>query len=52
MVDANKKPWLIEVNTCPGMTERSLVPQAAKYIGIDFDALVLKIANSALDFKA
>ncbi|WP_311066005.1 D-alanine--D-alanine ligase [Halomonas sp. DWK9] len=52
MVDADKKPWLIEVNTCPGMTERSLVPQAAKYIGIDFDELVLKIANSALDFKA
>ncbi|MBK2126129.1 D-alanine--D-alanine ligase [Fangia hongkongensis] len=39
---------LIELNTVPGMTNLSLVPQAAKAIGWDFDALVLKILESAL----
>lgn len=48
MVDSKEKPWLIEVNTCPGMTERSLVPQAAKEIGVGFDQLVLSILETAI----
>ncbi|MCP1314269.1 MULTISPECIES: D-alanine--D-alanine ligase [unclassified Halomonas] len=40
--------WLIEVNTVPGMTDHSLVPQAAAHAGIDFDALVLRILNTAV----
>lgn len=48
MVDNKGKPWLIEVNTCPGMTERSLVPQAANYIGTSFDQLVLNILDTAI----
>jgi len=39
--------WLLEVNTVPGMTDHSLVPQAAAYAGIGFDELVLQILNTA-----
>ncbi len=37
------QPWLLEVNTVPGMTSHSLVPMAAKQAGINFDELVLNI---------
>lgn len=47
IIDESGLPWLIEVNTCPGMTERSLVPQAAKHAGIDFDELVVSILGTA-----
>lgn len=43
MVDEAKQPWLLEVNTSPGMTDHSLVPQAAAFAGISFDKLVLNI---------
>ncbi|MGP9639900.1 D-alanine--D-alanine ligase [Halomonas sp. AOP42-A1-14] len=48
MVDKEGTPWLIEVNTCPGLTERSLVPQAANSIGVSFDQLVLNILSSVV----
>ncbi|MFV2055604.1 MAG: D-alanine--D-alanine ligase [Thiohalomonadales bacterium] len=41
--DKDGKPWLIEVNTVPGMTDHSLVPMAAKAEGLDFGQLVTKI---------
>ncbi|WFM72634.1 D-alanine--D-alanine ligase [Halomonas sp. CKK8] len=47
MRDAEGRFWLIEVNTVPGMTDHSLVPQAAAHAGIDFDALVLRILDTA-----
>lgn len=47
MVDQQGKPWLLEVNTSPGMTDHSLVPQAAAYAGISFEQLVLKILATA-----
>lgn len=47
MVDKNNQPWLIEVNTVPGMTSHSLVPMAAKQAGLSFDDLVLKILSLA-----
>lgn len=43
MLDSNAKPWLLEANTVPGMTNHSLVPMAAKAIGMSFDDLVLSI---------
>lgn len=43
LVDKDKKPWLIEVNTIPGMTSHSLVPMAAKKAGLSFEKLVLKV---------
>lgn len=47
MVDDEGQPWLIEVNTVPGMTSHSLVPMAAKQAGISFDELVLKILETS-----
>jgi len=35
--------FLLEANTVPGMTEHSLVPMAAKVVGLDFKALLLEI---------
>ena len=45
IVGPNDTPSLLEVNTIPGMTTTSLLPDAAAAIGIDFDALVMKIAE-------
>jgi len=47
MLDGENQPWLIEVNTVPGMTDHSLVPMAAKHAGISFESLVLKILQGA-----
>jgi D-alanine-D-alanine ligase len=49
MVDENDRPWLIEINTVPGMTDHSLVPMSAKQAGVDFDALVLEILATSLE---
>ncbi len=46
-LDGRGKPWLIELNTIPGMTSHSLVPMAAAVAGIDFDELVLRILDTA-----
>ncbi len=43
MVDSAQQPWLLEVNTIPGMTDHSLVPIAAKAASLSFDELVLRI---------
>jgi len=45
----NKKIYCLEVNTLPGMTDLSLVPMAAKSIGIEFPELVNKIAFMAYE---
>jgi D-alanine-D-alanine ligase len=37
------KPYLLEINTAPGMTDHSLVPMAARQAGISFEQLVLQI---------
>jgi D-alanine-D-alanine ligase len=47
-LDDTGKPWLIEVNTVPGMTDHSLVPIAAKVAGISFEELVLRILQQTL----
>jgi D-alanine-D-alanine ligase len=47
MLDHDGQPWLIEVNTVPGMTSHSLVPMAAKQAGLSFEELVLKILSLA-----
>ncbi len=43
IVDENDQPWLIEVNTVPGMTSHSLVPMAAQQAGMSFDDLAVNI---------
>ncbi len=46
-LDDQLRPYVIEVNTVPGMTETSLLPQAAAAAGIDFPALVERILEGA-----
>jgi D-alanine-D-alanine ligase len=43
------RPYVLEVNTVPGMTETSLLPMAAAQAGIAYDDLVEQILQSALD---
>jgi len=45
ILDKNKNPYLLEINTVPGMTSHSLVPMAAKAAGMNFEQLVLKILH-------
>jgi D-alanine-D-alanine ligase len=47
MRDAGGKPWLLEVNTAPGMTGHSLVPMAARAAGLSYEDLCLKILEGA-----
>ena len=47
ILDSKNKPWIIELNTVPGMTKNSLVPMAAKQVNISFDELVLKILDTS-----
>jgi D-alanine-D-alanine ligase len=49
LTDERDEPWLIEVNTIPGMTSHSLVPMAAQAFGIDFDELVWRILLQTLE---
>lgn len=48
LLDADGQPWFLEVNTIPGMTDHSLVPQEAEQVGIDFDELVWRILETSL----
>lgn len=48
MVDEDEQPWLLEVNTTPGMTDHSLMPMAAKAAGIEFEELVWRILETSL----
>jgi D-alanine-D-alanine ligase len=50
MVPDDDEPQVLEVNTVPGMTTTSLVPQAAKQAGIDFDELCWKILETSMAF--
>lgn len=42
-------PYVLEVNTLPGMTETSLLPQEAKAIGIDFKGLIAKLIELRME---
>jgi D-alanine-D-alanine ligase len=48
IVDRVKGPMIIEVNTLPGMTDMSLFPDAARYVGISYEDLVEKILEYGL----
>jgi D-alanine-D-alanine ligase len=47
MLRDDGKPFLLEINTSPGMTGHSLVPMAARAAGIEFDELVVRILELA-----
>jgi D-alanine-D-alanine ligase len=47
ILDKSGRPYFLEANTSPGMTDHSLVPMAAKTAGINFDELVFRILELA-----
>jgi len=47
-VDGEGNPYVLEVNTIPGMTETSLLPKIAKKAGLDFPALIEEMVRGAL----
>lgn len=47
MLDRGGAPYLLEVNTAPGMTDHSLVPMAARAVGLSYEDLCLRILESA-----
>lgn len=49
VVDADGRPWVLECNTSPGMTETSLLPMAAEAAGMTFQGVVSRVVRSALD---
>jgi D-alanine-D-alanine ligase len=52
IVDAKETPWILEVNTVPGLTELSLLPDAAKAAGIAFDQLCQRLVDHAIQREA
>ena len=52
MCDDEGSPWVIELNTLPGMTNHSLVPMAAKAAGLSFEDLVIKILEQTLSIES
>jgi D-alanine-D-alanine ligase len=48
MIDQHtRKPYLLEINTSPGMTSHSLVPMSARATGMDYETLCLQLLASA-----
>jgi D-alanine-D-alanine ligase len=48
IVDGDGAPWILEVNTVPGLTELSLLPDAARAAGIAFDELCQRLVDHAV----
>lgn len=48
IIDRSGNPFVLEINTIPGMTEMSLVPDAARAAGISFEELVERIVKMGL----
>lgn len=49
--ESDSKPFVLEVNTIPGMTQSSLLPKAAAVVGMDYANLCLKIIELSLEFN-
>ena len=49
LLDEQQRPWLLEANLVPGMTSHSLVPMAAKAVGLSFDELCWRILQTTLE---
>jgi len=47
MLDRAGDPWLLEVNTAPGMTDHSLVPMAARAAGLTYEDLCMRILEGS-----
>lgn len=51
MLDRQARPYVLEVNSIPGLTEFSLLPKAAKAVGIGFEELCLRVLREAYTRK-
>jgi len=51
IIDKKGLPWVLEVNTIPGMTETSLLPDEARAAGLSFGGLILEIIRYSLAQK-
>lgn len=51
MCDAAGDAWLLEVNTVPGMTDHSLVPMAARAVGVSFEELCWHILETSMEAR-
>lgn len=49
IIDEDGNPWILETNTIPGMTSTSLIPDAARAMGIEFPALCKMIVELGLE---
>ena len=47
MLNRQGRPYLLEINTSPGMTDHSLVPMAARAIGLSYEDLCIEILEGA-----
>ncbi len=47
MMDKTGRPFLLEINTVPGMTDHSLVPMAARALDINFEQLVWQVLETS-----
>jgi D-alanine-D-alanine ligase len=52
IVDAKSTPWILEVNTVPGLTDLSLLPDAARAAGISFDRMCQRLVDHAIQRQA
>ncbi|MFL6547974.1 MAG: D-alanine--D-alanine ligase [Povalibacter sp.] len=52
MRDRSGTNFLLEVNTAPGMTSHSLVPKAARVVGIEFDDLVWQVLETSIGARS
>ncbi len=48
MLDGEGRAWFLEINTLPGFTDHSLVPKAARHVGIDMPELCSRLVEMAL----
>ena len=51
LLDSNNRPFVLEANTIPGMTETSLLPKSAAAAGISFPDLCRNIAEASLRLR-
>jgi len=51
MLDRKNRPYVLEVNSIPGLTEFSLLPKAARAVGISFEELCLRVLWDAYEKK-
>jgi D-alanine-D-alanine ligase len=50
---SDRKPFLLEMNTSPGMTSHSLVPMSARAAGLSYEALCVRLlVGASLDSAA